>query len=186
MSAPIPTLEPTTLTQGDSWVWELSLPNYPANAGWVLSYALRSTSGFLNFSGTADGTNHKISVAPTSTAGSANFGAGDYDWEASVANAGTGERYTIRRGKFVVLADLSAAGGAFDGRSFNKKMLDAIRAVLLGYTTNAVAEYRIHNREIKYMDTRELMRWEAFYESKVRAENGQGQGRKLGVAFGLP
>lgn len=186
MTAPNPNFEPVSLTQGDTWAWELSLPSYPANGGWALNYSLRNATGFLNFAATADNSQYKILVPAASTVGSPNFPAGLYNFEAYVSNAGTGERYTIRRGTINVLTDLSAQSSTFDARSFSQKMVDAIRACLQGRATGGVDEYRIHNRELKYMQVDELMKWEAYYASKVRVENGKGQGRKLGVSFVSP
>lgn len=182
MPPQLPNIEPATLVQGDTWAWELQLPDYDP-ASWSLTYALRSAAGKLDITATADGVSFKVQVPAADTAALA---PGDYTFDGYVTNSSTSERYRVRHGVVTVQPDLAAQTAAYDARSFNQKMLDAIRAVLQGQATKAVAEYRIQGRELKYLSPADLVKWESYYASKVRAEKGLGQGRKLGVAFVRP
>ena len=60
---------PDPITAGDAFAWKRSLSDYPASAGWVLSYALVKSSTQLTLQGSVDGDDHLISKTAADTAG---------------------------------------------------------------------------------------------------------------------
>lgn len=123
MTAAVPTTEPTSLRAGDTWAWTRSLADYPASA-WTLTYYFRHATSHFDVVATADGDDFAAAVAKATTAGVV---PGYYDWSAFVSDAD--ERHQVGQGRLQVLPDLAAAY-PHDGRSFARRMLDAIEAAL--------------------------------------------------------
>lgn len=103
MTTDIATIEPQTFMAGDTLKWKKTLSDYPANDGWVLSYALRGAAQ-INITATADGADHLVSVAAASTTA---YTAGHYRWTASVSKSG--ERYTVGTGYVTISENLATA-----------------------------------------------------------------------------
>lgn len=124
MSSTIPKTEPISVRIGDSWQWRREdLANYPASA-WVLSYHFRNADSYFDINATADGDDFAINVDPIATGA---FVAGRYTWYAIVTD-GT-DRYSVGEGTTEVLPDVATAA-AYDGRSWARRMLDAVEAAL--------------------------------------------------------
>lgn len=172
--ADIPTLEPAVLNAGDTLRWTRSLADYPASAGWVLSYTLINGTAKISITGSASGDEHSILVPAATSAG---YAPGSYDWRARVTKAG--EVYTVGEGRFTVKASFSAA--TFDARSQARKTLEAIDATLEGRATSATAEYEIGNRRMKFIPVAELLQLRDRYRAEVAREDAAAA-----VAAGLP
>ena len=73
----VTTREPISFAAGDTLQWRRQLPDYPANAGWVITYALVGGPQPITFNSTvdADGISFDIYVAPAITG---NWAPGDY------------------------------------------------------------------------------------------------------------
>lgn len=185
MAIDIPTTEPARVRAGDTVTWRKSLADYPATAGWVLSYRLINAAGKIDIVATASGADHLVSVAKAATA---NYTAGDYTLLAWVDN-GT-ERVTLDPGRLTVLPNLAAQTAGYDARSAAKKMLDAIDAALLSLSSGerlAVVEAEVAGRRLKY-DFAGLMKLRNLYAAAVRSEEnaeraalGLGARNKLNV-----
>ena len=80
------------ITAGDSLSFTVSLADYPASAGWVLSYRLipRTAGAVLTFSATASGDDHVVALNAAATA---SWAAGDYTSAAFVTKGA--DRFTI-------------------------------------------------------------------------------------------
>ena len=172
--ADIPTIEPAVLNAGDTLRWTRSLADYPASAGWVLSYTLINASAKISITGTASGDLHSILVPAATTAG---YTAGTYDWRARVSKAA--EVYTVGEGRITVRNGY--AGATFDARSHARKALEAIEAVLEGRATSSALEYEIGNRRMKYIPPAELLALRDRYRAEVAREDAAAA-----VAAGLP
>ena len=146
MAHKIPTVEPQKLTAGDTAIWKKSLSDYPADEGWILSYALvKSGTDKVTFNSSASGTEHLVSVAATDTTG---WVAGFYAYQAKVKK-GT-EEYTVGRGQIEILAEFeAAASGGIETRSVSRIALDKVNAWLTGTKSVDVAEYSIAGRSMK-------------------------------------
>lgn len=179
--------EPTAFTAGDTVSWTRSLSDYPASAGWVLSYRFISPTAKFDVTGTASGDDHAVTIT---AAISAAYTAGTYAWQGYVTLGAA--RHTIGSGTTVVdpnLAAVSAAG--YDNRTPARKALDALNAGLETFGSNAhVQGYTIEGREMKYrtfadfMAARDRLALEVRKEEEAtRASQGQASRNRLRVVF---
>jgi hypothetical protein len=159
---PVPTTEPESLTAGDTLTFKVSEADYPASDGWTLEYVLQNGTAIQSFSSTASGDDHLVTVAATATAG---WAPGDYTWTARATKAA--EKYSIRRGRITVTADLTSAA---DQRSHAEKVLDALEAMLEGKATKDQQGYSIAGRSISRMTPTEIREWRDDYSKKVAAQ----------------
>lgn len=166
MSAPTLTTEPAVLRAGDTADWLLTLPDYPAGAGWVASYVLISAASRIDIDSTAEGDRHRIHVAPATTAA---WAAGAYALRLRVTN-GT-DAHAVRTGNIEVEANL-ADMVAFDARTHAQKTLAALEAWIEGRDL-AVAEYEIAGRRMKYIPIAELLKLRDQYRREVRGQSGK-------------
>jgi len=63
-----------------------------------------------------------------------------------------------------------------DARTYNRKLLDQIRALLQGKALDDVAMYKIGGRELTHIPLEELLRWEAAVEARVINERRRKAG----------
>lgn len=188
MAAPVPTIEPTAVTAGDTVTWTRSLGDYPANASWVLNYRLINALGKIDIVATASGADHLVTVT---AANSAAWQAGTYTWQAFVTKAA--ERYTVGSGSIVVKPNLAAQAAGFDSRSEARKAYDAIKAAYDLYITNGhglMQRYTIGGREVWFKDFDDARAQIEYWGNQVQAElaqesinAGRGNPRRLFAAF---
>jgi hypothetical protein len=183
MSAPILDTEPTRLVAGDTASWTRSFPDYPATAGWALTYAVRLQlgSGSLNVTASTVGD----SFAATITAAqSALMKSGLWTWAAYVTL--TTQRYQVGTGTLTVSPNIAAITFDTDLRSSAKRAYDnalaAWEGVKLGQTVILNGRtYTQHNLKdlILFVD-----RCKADYANEIQAEQFATTGinpRKIGV-----
>lgn len=177
--ADVPTTEPTEVTAGDTLTWQRALADYPASAGWVLTYALVAAASQITITATADGDDHLVSVA---AAASALYTPGDYAWQAYVTKAA--ERYTVGSGSLTIRPNLAAQGGGYDARSHAQKTLAALEAWLESHDL-AVADYQIAGRAMKYHSIPDLLKLRDAYKAEINAAAVKiaGTGTRLVVRF---
>lgn len=186
MSAPIPTSEPGSLIAGDTAKWLKTLGDYPATAGWVLSYILINATSKITFSASASGADHLVNVAAATTA---SWAAGSYSWRASVALAG--EVYTVGSGTITVEPAFGVGVSTLDDRSFAAKALANIEAYLVDPNNLSAARYSIAGREIQKIAMVDLLKARDKYKAEVALETAAsdaGRGlpdrRRIYVRFG--
>lgn len=163
MSAPIATTEPASIVPGDTVKWTKSLPDYPASAGWDLSYELVNSSNRITFSSTASGDLFTVTISATD---SESYAAGLYAWRARVSHAG--EVVTVATGSLTIQAAFDAV---IDTRSAARRTLDAIEATLEGRATSATASYQIAGRQLAYIPIPELLTLRDRYRMDVARED---------------
>jgi len=172
--------EPLSIIPGDTIKWSRRFAEYPASAGWALSYELLNAMHRYEVSAAADGDAFRVVV---SAQVSQTYPPGAYDWRARVSNAD--EVYTVATGRITVAPSFGAAG---DVRSHARRALDAIEAVLEGRATSATAEYEINGRRLKYVPLSELHAMRSKYQREVAAEEGKsgprGVSGRIMVRFG--
>lgn len=172
--------EPISIIPGDTVKWTRRLTDYPASAGWALSYELLNAMHRYEIPATVDGDAFRIVVAAQATQA---YAPGSYDWRARVTNAD--EVYTVATGRLTVTPSFGAVG---DVRSHARRTLDAIEAVLEGRATSATAEYEINGRRLKYIPLNELHAMRTKYQREVAAEEGKsgprGVSGRIMVRFG--
>ncbi len=186
MSAPIPSIEPTVVTAGDTISWQKSLPDYPADGGWVLSYALLGSAGKIAINASASGADHLVSISATTSAG---YVAGVYAWQSYVTHATSG-RVSVGSGSITVNANYAAISAATDTRSHAKKVLDAIEAIIEGRASSGDQELTIDGTRLVKMTVEQLLALRSKYlywyeQEKVaeRAANGKAGRPKIMVRF---
>lgn len=163
---------PTTLRAGDSLAWDISLPAYPASAGWALKYRLLFPSGTaVDIATTGVGDIYSVALTAANTAG----------WTTGAATLlaylekGSGpslERVTLSQQSVTVLPDLHAAA-TLDNRSQAVKALADARTALAAYMANGqahVAEYEIAGRRMKFRIASEITDLITYYEREVAKE----------------
>lgn len=180
----IPTIEPATVNAGDTVRWRRALPDYPASAGWVLTYTLLNAAGRITITASAQGDDHLVSVPAETSAG---WPPGDYAWRAQVSKAG--EVYTVGEGRMTVRPSFGAA--ALDTRSSARKALEAVEAYLADPNNIAAAQYEIAGRQLRRHTLMELwahrdrLRLEVLREEQAeRLAAGLPDRRRVLVRFG--
>lgn len=178
----IPTTEPQSVTAGDTVSWQITLADYPASAGWALSYALQSSTSKITIPTVAAGDDHLVSVAP---AASILWAAGTYNWQGSVSN-GT-SRYTVRSGRLTILADLATSTPA---KTTARQLLEAVEAALLGTGTLTQRMMEINGKRLERHNPAELLTMRSKLMQEVAAEDqaarvaaGLDSGNTLRVRF---
>ena len=180
----IATTEPTQFTAGDTVKWKIENSDYPADNGWVLTYAFRSAERSFDVTSSATGADHSVTITPTTSATFTTDTDTDYVWQSYMTKAE--ERYQVDSGSLKVKYNL-AGSTAFDGRTHTKKVLNALESLLEGKATKDQQSYSIGNRSLSRMSPAELLEWRSYYmnlyNSEVQAEainNGLGhKGRIL-------
>lgn len=173
------TTEPSRVTAGDTIAWTKSLSDYPASAGWVLSYSLRNPLGSIDFSAGASGDDHAVNV-PAST--SAPWKAGAYAWQAYVTKGA--ERYTVGNGQITIDANFAISVG-HDGRSDARQILDNLMAAYKKASLDKafVQEYEIAGRRIKFNAKADWLAEINFWKAEVAREENAAR-RKAGKGLG--
>lgn len=187
MAQTLPTTEPTFARAGDTIAWRRSLADYPAPT-WVLKYRLINAAEKIDITATADGSDHLISQAASTTA---TWEPGDYEWM-SYVEGGTSERYTVASGRITLRPNLAAASTGYEARSTARKALDDLRAALATWiaSNGQVQEYEIAGRRMKYASSADIRARISLLEREVAREDvaeklaaGQDPGRRLLVRF---
>ena len=170
------TTEPGRITAGDTLSFQKTFSDYPASAGWVLSYTLINGAGKITFSATASGSDHAVNVLAATTA---DWAAGTYTWQSVVTKAA--ERYTVGQGSMVVSPDLAAAT-TFDGRTDARKALDAVNALMVSYGNKAYMQsYEINGRKQQFHTPGEFLAFRSKLQAEVRREENAAR-LKAGLA----
>lgn len=174
----IPTTEPIRITAGDAVQWTIALDDYSPDDGWVLSYAFvcPTDQHLETASDNGDGT-FLVSLSTTDTSG---LTPGTYAWKARVTKDGA--PHVVRTGRLEVLADFAAGGysAGYDARSTNKKILDALEAMLVGRASQDQVSMSIAGRSISRMSMQEITEAIDVFRSRVAAEV-RAERRALGL-----
>lgn len=165
------------LFAGDSLNFVTRGGDYPASAGWALKYRLAplTVGGTpIDLTGTAEGDDHRVAVAVSTTA---NWAADTYSWVSWVEKAG--EVYTLDKGQLVVRPNPRTLPAGYDSRSQARKALDDAKAAFAAWTPTR-RRYKIGQREMEFHGTAEILKQIAFWEAAVAREESEAR-----VAKGL-
>lgn len=174
------------LIAGDTLQFTTSVPDYPASAGWTLTYRLvpRTSGTAISFDATADGDDYDIEVGASTTD---DWTAGEYSWSAYVSKAG--ERHTVDQGTVKIQPNPSVVA-AYDARSHARKTLDAIQAVIQNRATQAQKSYSIGGRSLEHTPFADLLELESVYLTRVANEDATASGGVAGplgrIRYGVP
>lgn len=145
------------LVAGDTVSFTTAVPDYPASAGWTLVYhlVLRSGTGTITLTGTADSADPDLYRIQVPAATTASWTAGEYSWASWVEQGA--ERHSLSSGSVVVLANPATATGSLDLRSSARRALDDAKAAWYAMSANpGVKSYTIAGRSMTFRDPADL------------------------------
>jgi len=171
MAYQTPLSTPPALRAGDTATWKISLANYPASQGWVLSYSLLKSGTRLQFSASASGDDHLVDVPAATTAA---WAPGTYQAVGRVSKSG--EARTVIDQPVEILPDLAAAAAGYDARGHAQRVLDALNAWIESHDP-AVAEYEVAGRHMKYIPMGELLKLRSRYQAEAAREQAAQTGK---------
>lgn len=176
MAPQVSTIEPSVLTAGDTWLWEVSdVTDYPISEGWTLSYEIGGVDKPQWNAGwaTNNGSTWSIAIPADQTRA---LTAGRYQWAAIMTGSGSyaGRRHVIRTGVFELLPDPATAQPG-ELQSQDEKDLAVIVAVMAGRITADIQQYAIGGRSVIKMTVGELWRWRTILETRVWRAKHPGQ-----------
>ncbi len=182
---------PATIQAGDTLLFEITNANYPAS-DWLLSYSFRKAGGSpVDFQSTNDNGAHLISVSPAVTK---DWVEGEYKGVARFTHRTDSTLVTTWwKGTVNILPDLSAASQDTDTRSWAKKCLDNIDAVLQGKASRDIINSTIAGQSIGRMTPEQLFsfrdRFYTLYQQELNQEAAnqkKPQRSNIGISFVLP
>ena len=175
--------EPIQFVVGDSLIFQRSLDQYPASAGWSLLYELRGVAQPISFTSTPSGNVHQINVPAATTA---TWLPGDYVLTGFAILAATGERHQIYYGDLPIYGDPQQAPGIGDMRTHAQKMVDLLESVMLAKAGDDLAASSIGETHFKYLTPAELRLEHGYWKSvrqqeiaRARAKAGLPTGNKI-------
>ena len=179
---------PSAIYAGDTLLLSLNLGGYSADE-WSCAFSFRFLSGSeINISATADGANHAIDVGASETG---DWVPGIYTGVGKVTNIADETRVaTFWTGELVVRPNLAISPGDTDTRSWAKKCLDTIEAVIQGKASKDVINSTIAGQSIGRMTPEQLFmlrdRFKAEYlaeQDEIEAAQGKGQRSNICITF---
>ncbi len=177
------TTEPTQIVKGERIEWTRTFFDYPATL-WTLEYRYRGAGTGIDVNATADGTDFNCVI--TAAASGSFGGTGKYHWQAWVVEIATAANtFIVDEGTVNIRPGFSTSSqAAYDMRSLEKQILDAINSTLLNTATNDQMEYEIETpagrRKIKKMSRTELITLQKHYAGIVSRQNAAERVRNGG------
>lgn len=152
---------------GDTLQFSTTVPDYPATAGYVLTYRLVPIAGgaAITMTSTASGDDYAFSVAAAATAA---WTPGEYSWHATLALGGA--RYTLGEGRITIKPNPATLTVGTDTRSHAKRMLLAIEAVLENRATKDQQAYTVGDISITRIPVERLMALRDQYRAELAAQ----------------
>lgn len=171
------------LIAGDTLDFLDTVAEYPPADGWTLKYRLvpRFTSPVqapIDITASTSGAQYRVQAAAGITV---NWSAGAYTWSRWVEKAGP-IRQSLGNGQLEVIENPATATAGYDGRTHERKMLEAIEACLESRATTTQREmvaYAIGSRSQTFdaEDTRaELVKLRNTYAWMVSDQEGLAAG----------
>ena len=168
---------PDTITAGDSLAVTLSLSEYPATAGWVVSCALAGPT-VLTATATASGDTHLLALTSAQTTA---LTPALYQWRLRATLASVVE--TFDRGTIDVAADLGTAA-AGELSSYAEQMLALCRVARASILSGEMKMFQIGGRQVQMHTLAEVNREEAFWRrERARERRGGSAFGKVSVGF---
>ena len=173
MSAPELSGEPSgKVSAGDTLKWRKSFADYPASAGWTLTYYFRAEKGTATITpvvASADGDEFTVTV---SAADSALWPIGTLHWSARLSLAG--ENVSAGSGSFLVLADPASVS---DTRSHSQKMIDALEEYLEKHAGTNIITRSLANLGITRINPEQARAMLQQYRAERAAEVAKASGK---------
>ncbi len=150
---------PETIRAGDTLQITLGLDDYSAE-DWDCTIVLANSTNVYTLTSSADNASFYFTISATSTG---NYVAGDYNYVVRVSNIDN-EEFTADSGIVTIKSKYSVAA---DQRSFNKKMLDYLEALLLRMSVNPDQQYSLAGRSITKKNLKEVQSMRDDYKARV-------------------
>lgn len=177
---------PTSITAGDSVEWTEVLSDYPASAGWVLTYTL-TPRGFTaqkqTITCTADALNHAAAITG---AQSALFTPGEYEILGYVTLGS--DRKTVLRDRITVNPD-PASESATDYQTWLEKTITALEASITGVASAQYQSMTVMGKTLGVMSLKEKLDMRDRLRSElqqIKRQSTGGFGRRIQCRFVLP
>lgn len=158
--------EPLAFIAGDSLTWMRDFEQYPASAGWTLTYVLNNSTAKVIVNAAdivATGNSFTVTIPAAETK---LWAPGEYLWLAVLQNGA--QRDTCAMGRVAVQPDILDATGPIDTRSPEEIALENIKTVLAGRAADGVLEYKIGDRELRRFSLNELLKLKSYYVAEVK------------------
>lgn len=174
MTPTIPTKEPAEAHIGSPWLWDVTYSDFPADESWELAYSLRGPKD-LDFdfgdevTAESSGPGFEVRI-PKATTDDLGDQPGKYRLIGRVSKSGDDwDGTVVYNGHLLVLADPTTAVNA---KSWNRRMLEAIRTALEDGISDSASAKRIsvNGREIEYRSVEDLTRLESRFAIRVALE----------------
>ena len=170
-------MEPLRVTAGDTWTWVRALSEYPASAGWVLTYYLSLAAAAPKvIECTAQVDDHLAEVDAES---SAEWTAGNYHWTARVKNT-AGEVHSVATGTLVVDPDPTTT---VDRRSWEERVLEVLEPAILASAGSLLVEYELDGVKAK-MNRAEALALLDRCRRAVKVQRGGSPFRTIQIGLG--
>jgi hypothetical protein len=157
----------TQIIAGDTLQFRTAVPDYPANAGYTLTYRLvpRAAGAAIEIEATADGAEYIVAAAAAATAA---WAPGEYAWHAYVEKDGA--RYTRGTGLVTILPDPAAVAPGTDSRSQARKAVDDLKVALAAWNPLR-RSYSIGDTTMTFNGTAEILRLLSYWEAQLAGED---------------
>ena len=182
--------EPNQIVAGDTLTFQRSIGQFPASAGWQLTYELRGGGQVIQFSSVSSGDNHVVTVAAADTA---TWLPGDYTMEGYAVNTATSERQRIFINNVTISQNLVGSQPNVVVTTHAQRMIALIEAVQEGKATHDLLESEVEGTRIKRLSPKELRDeynyWKQIRLGEIRkdnAANGRSNGRNRFAVFTDP
>lgn len=149
---------------------------YPASAGWRLRYTLiprDRAAERIEVESVAEGSGHRLRVAPGVTAG---WAPGAYGWVCSAVDGVN--VHTVAQGQCQIAPDPRTAQGGADTRSQARRALEDALAALAAWSPTR-RRYKIGDREQEFNASTDILRVISYWQRVVDREDGRPQGARL-------
>lgn len=153
--------EPSQIVCGDSLCWTRYFSEFPASAGWTLTYSLRGGAQPIEFTASpgTDGVSFQINVAPSVTA--TWLPGPDYVMQGQLINAGLAQQHTIFYSEIALYASLATLPGDVPVKTFAETMVSNLEQLLLGKS--------VHDLQLTEIERTRISRLTI---QQIRAEHG--------------
>ena len=169
MSTNLPCREPQQFTAGDTINWVRTLDNYPASAGWTLSYVLRGPQTIKVNASTYQTSDYIVSIPAANTT---NYKDGLYSVAAYVTNSG-GYRYTVPTWfpLITVRPDPSKyVDGTASNLTFAQRTLAAVETAIENLSARKVASASVNGQSYSIQNLQALQSLRQRMREEVRSE----------------
>lgn len=156
-----------------------AVPDYPASAGWALTFYLaRAATPLITLAAAADGDDYRVQRDAVQTGA---WTPGTYSWEARISN-GAGVVHEVGSGLVEIRLDIATQAAGADLRSAAQVAYDQALAARASFiaTRGRVRRYQVGARSMEFGTTEEIDAEIAFWARRVDAERAIAAGRATG------